>query len=62
MGEIIGGWNKPQVAMAQHDLVIKELSVDSLTIGPYAAFRWAMDTIGMSAWRLGSFFRLRIVA
>jgi SAM-dependent methyltransferase len=42
---IPGGWDKPEVAAAQQDLVIRELSVDSATIGPYAAFRWAMDTI-----------------
>lgn len=45
---MIGGWDKPEVAAAQHALVIQELIEDAtLPIGPYAAFRWAMDTIGL---------------
>lgn len=42
-----GGWDKPEVATAQHALVVKELIIDAQApVGPYAAFRWAMDTIG----------------
>lgn len=44
---IVGGWDRPEVAEAQRELVIRELSQDSMTVGPYAAFRWAMDTIGL---------------
>lgn len=44
---IPGGWDQPAVAAAQRELVIRELSQDSMTVGPYAAFRWAMDTIGL---------------
>ena len=48
MDKIIGGWNLPEVAAAQHALVIQELTEDATApVGPYAAFRWAMDTIGM---------------
>lgn len=45
--QIVGGWDKPEVAAAQHDLVIRELSANPATIGPYAAFRWAMGIIGL---------------
>ena len=48
MAKIIGGWDLPEVAAAQHALVVKELTEDAITpVGPYAAFRWAMDTIGL---------------
>lgn len=44
MGKIIGGWDLPQVAQAQHDLVLRELSAPE-TCWPYVAFRWAMEII-----------------
>lgn len=45
---IIGGWDREDVAAAQHALVIQELVNDAVSpVGPYAAFRWAMDTIGL---------------
>lgn len=44
---IPGGWEKPEVAAAQQALVIRELSLSSDAVGPYKAFRWAMDTIGL---------------
>jgi len=48
MDKIIGGWNLPEVAAAQHALVIRELAEHATDpVGPYAAFRWAMDTIGL---------------
>lgn len=45
MGKIVGGWDRPEVAQAQYDLVLKELSADPATIGPYAAFLWAMGIV-----------------
>jgi SAM-dependent methyltransferase len=45
---MIGGWDLPEVAAAQHALVTRELIEDATApVGPYAAFRWAMDTIGL---------------
>lgn len=46
MANIVGGWDLPQVAAAQYALVTQELMNES-EIGPYAAFRWAMDIIGL---------------
>lgn len=49
---MIGGWDKPEVAAAQHALVIRELMEDAnAPVGPYAAFRWAMN---MTRMRYGS--------
>lgn len=45
MDKIVGGWDRQDVAIAQRKLVLKELSADPASIGPYAAFRWAMDVI-----------------
>lgn len=47
MGEIVGGWDRQDVARAQWSLVRQELKADPATIGPYAAFQWAMDIIGL---------------
>lgn len=43
--QAIGGWDKPDVAQAQLELVTMELShMDN--VGPFVAFRWAMEQIG----------------
>jgi SAM-dependent methyltransferase len=45
--QAIGGWDKPDVAQAQLTLVTTELaSMD--TVGPFIAFRWAMQQIAPS--------------
>jgi len=48
MDKIVGGWDLPEVAAAQHALVIRELTEHTTApVGPYVAFRWAMDMIGL---------------
>jgi len=47
MEEIAGGWHKQDVAKAQRDLVIKELS-NAEQVLPFAAFMRAMDIIRLT--------------
>lgn len=51
MTSMIGGWDRADVAQAQQELVTRELS-EADTCGPYKAFLWAMDTIGLESGRL----------
>lgn len=51
MEAIEGGWHTVEVARAQRDLVLKELSRAD-TVAPYVGFKWAMDTIGITEGRL----------
>lgn len=43
---MLGGWDKPEVALAQFERVIEELQRPD-RVGPFAAFRWAMGQIGI---------------
>ena len=42
--QAIGGWDKPDVAQAQLELVTSELAHMD-TVGPFIAFRWSMQQI-----------------
>lgn len=46
MGEIVGGWDRPDVAHAQYDLAMCELRNDD-GIFPFAAFKWAMGHVNI---------------
>lgn len=51
METIEGGWHTVEVARAQRDLVLDELSRAN-KVKPYQAFVWAMDVIGLKEGRL----------
>ena len=43
---MLGGWDKPEVAQAQRDLVLKELQ-HARDVEPFAAFDWAIGQISL---------------
>lgn len=51
MQAIAGGWHTIEVARAQRDLVLNELS-HADRVAPYIGFTWAMDIIGLKEGKL----------